>query len=90
MSASLKRETSQKAVKALSKVLRTSTSKGAGVAAASILPQSKSPRETNILDALKRLASKVLRDNKSSQAAKRAAAITLAQTRRKDKIGSIS
>jgi hypothetical protein len=60
MSASLKKETSQKTVKARSKVLRTSASKGAVVAAASILPQSKSPHETNILDALKRLASKVL------------------------------
>lgn len=90
MSASLKKETRQKAAKPASKVLRTSTRKGAGAAAASALTQSLSPRETNILDALLRLASKVLRDGRSSKAERRAAAITLAQTRRKDKIRSNS
>ena len=83
MSATLKKETSQRAAKSASKVLRRSTSKGAAVAAASALTQSKSPHEANIIDALLRLASKVLRDGRSSSAERRAAAITLAQTRRK-------
>jgi hypothetical protein len=57
--------------------------KGTGKSAAgSALTQSKSPAETTSPAAAK-VASKVLRDGRTSKAAKSAAASTLAQTRRK-------
>jgi hypothetical protein len=78
----MKKGTSTKSARAASKALRTSTSKTVKRAAASVLTQYKAPGETTSPTAAK-AASKVLRDGRTSKAAKSAAASTLAQTRRK-------
>ena len=76
--------TSGKAAKSASKALRTSKSRMVKAAAASALTQTRSATETTS-DAAAKAASKVLRDGRTSKAAKSAAASALVQARGKSK-----
>lgn len=74
----MKKGTGSRAASAASRVLQTSTSKAVRTVAGSALTQSKAPVERTSAAAA-RAASQVLRDGRTSKAAKTAAASTLAQ-----------